>query len=202
MIKALLLESNGKRGKLVIGLALIASFSFALVICSFFVAGTANAGFNIVLTSSLNVGFVVGGYHVLKNSKTPIALGFLIGCASGLSLLNFVNGVYWGQLSHCTILVGAGAGSSGLSQYSCSNPTAYGAVSAFSVLLFVSQAAMAGFLVVWRAALINHGDDGNHDDAMPHGHGHGHGHLGSASYDDYKVSSSFAHAHATPSADL
>ena len=187
-MKALFPESKGeKHDKLMLGLLGISVFTFALLICSFVVAGTANAGFNIIMSSFLNIGFIMGGYHVVKNSKTPIAIGFLIGCASGLSVLNFTNGVYWGQLSHCDRSVG------GSTQYSCTNPTAYGAVSAFSVLLFVSQAIMACFLVAWRGALLHSTD--HDDDAMPL-----HGRFGSGSYDDYKVSSSFVHA--TPSADL
>ena len=38
------------------------------------VAGTANAGFNIVLTAFLNAAWVYGAYHVIEKSKTPIAV--------------------------------------------------------------------------------------------------------------------------------
>lgn len=53
----------------------ICSLCFALI--SFFCAGTANAGFNIVLTGQLNIGWCVGSYYVIKNSKTPIAVSIL-----------------------------------------------------------------------------------------------------------------------------
>lgn len=49
--------------------------TFAFVICSFVVAGTANAGFNCVLTGFLNIASVAGSNYVIENSKSPIAVG-------------------------------------------------------------------------------------------------------------------------------
>jgi hypothetical protein len=71
-----LINGNSKQEILagVIGIEAIVSFAF--VICSFAVASTANAGFNVVLTGFLNVGFVVGSYYVIKKSKAPIAVGY------------------------------------------------------------------------------------------------------------------------------
>ena len=46
----------------------------AFTICSFVVAGTANAGFNVVLTALLNIAWVAGANYVINNSKTPIAV--------------------------------------------------------------------------------------------------------------------------------
>lgn len=62
--------------------------------------------------------------------------------------LNLMTAVYWGQMSHCTII------RSTVAQYSCSNPTAYGAVSAFASLLFIAQTALVAIIVLWRAELI------------------------------------------------
>lgn len=56
----------------VVGLEGIITFAF--VICTFVVAGTANAGFNVVLTGFLNIAFVGGAYYVIKKSKAPIAV--------------------------------------------------------------------------------------------------------------------------------
>ena len=53
-----------------------ALFAFAFLISSFVVAGTANAGFNVVLTAFLNCAWVAGAYYVLGNSKTPIAVSY------------------------------------------------------------------------------------------------------------------------------
>lgn len=66
---------NGNKQELLLNcVKLEAILTFALVICSFVVAATANAGFNCVLTGFLNVAFVAGSYYVLKNSKAPIAV--------------------------------------------------------------------------------------------------------------------------------
>lgn len=48
--------------------------TFAFVICSFVVSGTANAGFNCVLTGFLNIAYVGGSHYVIENSKSPIAV--------------------------------------------------------------------------------------------------------------------------------
>lgn len=66
---------NGdKKDLLTLVLLTAAFFTFPFTICALVVAGTANSGFNIVLTTLLNIGFVVGAYYVIKNSKTPIAV--------------------------------------------------------------------------------------------------------------------------------
>jgi hypothetical protein len=49
-------------------------FTFPFLICSFVVAGTANAGFNCVLTGLLNAGLVGGSFYVIRSSKAPIAV--------------------------------------------------------------------------------------------------------------------------------
>ncbi len=69
--------------KAIIGLEAILTFAF--VICSFVVAGTANAGFNCVLTAFLNIAFIGGSYHVIKNSKAPIAV----------SICNLMTSISW-----------------------------------------------------------------------------------------------------------
>ena len=42
-----------------------------------------------------------------------------------------------------------------VAQYSCSNPTAYGALCAFAVILFLVQGTFAGAVYYWRGELIN-----------------------------------------------
>ena len=54
--------------------------TFAFVICSFVVAGTANAGFNCVLTGFLNIAAVAGSYYVITKSKAPIAVSSVLFC--------------------------------------------------------------------------------------------------------------------------
>ena len=64
-----------KRDVLVNSLALDGLFVFCFTICAFVVAGTANAGFNVVLTAFLNIAFIGGAYYILKSSKSPLAVG-------------------------------------------------------------------------------------------------------------------------------
>lgn len=64
---------------------------------------------------------------------------------------NLMTGIYWGQLSHC---IDFSAAYDFMAQYDCGNTTAYGAVSAFAVLLFLAQAALVTVIVVWRSELI------------------------------------------------
>jgi hypothetical protein len=71
--------ANGtKHEKLIASIALEGVLVFCFVICSFVVAGTANAGFNCVLTGFLNAGFCAGSYHVIQNSKAPIAVSIVV----------------------------------------------------------------------------------------------------------------------------
>ncbi len=93
-----------------------------------------------------------------------------------MTLLNFSTAIYWGQLSHCQPLGGIP-----IAQYSCSQKSAYGAVSAFAVLLFLTQLVFTSAVILWRAELIHeHGtgyDEVNsagsvhhpYDEHIPHG---------------------------------
>lgn len=71
-------QLNGNKTELLLNVTVLeAIVTFAFVICSFVVSGTANAGFNVVLTGFLNMGFIAGSYYVIKKSKAPIAVSFL-----------------------------------------------------------------------------------------------------------------------------
>ena len=119
-------------------------------LCAFFVASTANAGFNVVLTALINSAFAAGAYHVLQNTVvTPAAVGFLIGCSCMETALSLMTAVYWGQLSKCEIT------KLSISQYSCDNKVAYGAVSAFATLLFLIQTIFTGSLIGWNEDIID-----------------------------------------------
>jgi hypothetical protein len=69
-----IVQSGEKRDMLLLSLIPDVAFTFSVTICSFAAAGTANAGFNIVLTSLLNIAYIAGTYYVVANSKTPIAV--------------------------------------------------------------------------------------------------------------------------------
>jgi hypothetical protein len=69
-----------------------------------------------------------------------------------MTIINFQTSIYWGQLSNCTKYV------QNISQYSCSNTTAYAFTSAFSVFLFLIQAIFSYSIYIWRGALIDETD--------------------------------------------
>lgn len=161
----LLAQIQGDRTQLmVLTIATEAFLAFPLTICCFVVAGTANMGFNAVLTALLNISFIAGSYYVVKNSKTPIAIGFLIGSSVMVTLLNLMTAIYWGQLSKCQILTAS------VAQYSCSQPDAYGAVCAFAVMMFLVNMTFTTFIIIWRGELIC--EAGMYDD-LPQSSSHG-----------------------------
>lgn len=126
---------------------------------------------------------VVDSFAVLVGEQ----IGFLIGSTAVMTCLNLNTAIYWGQLSRCE-------SHSGLSGYTCSNRTAYGFLSFFSVLLFLVQLGFTALLVMWRGDLIN--ETGLYDDisAAPAGG------LGDGL--PYAMPASAAGAKTAPSADL
>lgn len=69
------LFGNGNKKDFIHGAIVFEGFiTFAFIISSFVVAGTANAGFNCVLTGFLNAAFTAGSYYVVENSRAPIAV--------------------------------------------------------------------------------------------------------------------------------
>ena len=72
-----------------------------------------------------------------------------MGCSAMLSALNFMDAVYWGQLSHCAhfdLVIG---------QYTCTHPFVYGTISFFSTFLFVSYLAFVIGTYTWRSELVS-----------------------------------------------
>jgi hypothetical protein len=74
-----------------------------------------------------------------------------------MSVLNFMTAIFWGQLRKCTL------GIVGVSGYSCTNRSAYGAVCTFSVFIFLLQTAFCVALIQWRNELISN-DGASYDD--------------------------------------
>lgn len=109
-----------------------------------------------------------------------------------MGALNFMTAIYWGQLSKCKMGIFAKG-------YSCTNPSAYSAVSAFSVFLFLLQSAVCVAIVVWRDELIGDDGGGNYDDVTPSAF---QPHLAGGGYENLKGGSSSSIPSATTSADL
>lgn len=73
VIKSYLLDSP--KQDILLGVVIFQAIcAFPFMICSFVVSGTANAGFNCVLTSFLNLAYIAGAFYVVRNSKAPIAV--------------------------------------------------------------------------------------------------------------------------------
>lgn len=83
-----------------------------------------------------------------------------------MTVLNFMTAIYWGQLSKCESVATT------VAQYSCTNPDAYGAVCAFSVMMFLVQLFFTGGSIMWRGELIS--EAGLYDD-LPQGSAHASG---------------------------
>eukprot|EP00607_Mallomonas_marina_P010305 CAMPEP_0182418374 /NCGR_PEP_ID=MMETSP1167-20130531/2827_1 /TAXON_ID=2988 /ORGANISM="Mallomonas Sp, Strain CCMP3275" /LENGTH=184 /DNA_ID=CAMNT_0024592559 /DNA_START=123 /DNA_END=677 /DNA_ORIENTATION=+ len=142
-------DTTDKKGLIMLIIGAQAVLSFPFTICAFVVSGTANAGFNVVLTALLLNAFIGGSYYVVRKSKTPIAVGFLIGCAIMMTLLSLMTAVYWGQLANCQMV------DRDVKQYSCEQVGGYSAVAAFASLLFIVQIAFTGAIIKYRAELID-----------------------------------------------
>lgn len=97
-----------------------------------------------------------------------------------MTFLNFMTAIFWGQLSRCETL------SYSIAQYSCSSKSAYAAVCAFSVLLFLLQLGFTAGVIVWRGELVQ--ESGGYDEI-----------AGSNPYD---ASHSGSFPASAPSADL
>lgn len=114
-----------------IALQVLGGLSF--LICSFVVAHTENAGFNIVLTGLLNLIFALASYYALGKLKTPIIIGAVIGGGIMICFLTFMTAVYWGQLSLCEEVTAS------IRHYSCDQKIAYRMTCLFSVIMFLLQ---------------------------------------------------------------
>ncbi len=77
-----------------------------------------------------------------------------------MTVLNFMTAIFWGQLSHCRPIIGVLAG------YSCTNRSAYAAVSTFAVFLFLFQLAFSTALVLWKGEILN--DNNGYDEISTH----------------------------------
>lgn len=72
-----------------------------------------------------------------------------MGISGALSALSLMTAVYWGQLSHCMQLWFK------MAQYTCSNPSAYASMSAFSSMFFILQLFVTYGVYSWRTELID-----------------------------------------------
>lgn len=126
--------------------------TFCFTISAFVVAGTANAGFNALLTALMYVAFGAGAFFTINRNQNATMLGILIGAAGSFSLLSLQTAIFWGQLSNCQKLP---VGAPHVEHYSCENKAAMSAVCAFAALLFLLQLVLTIGLFTWRDELAH-----------------------------------------------
>jgi hypothetical protein len=69
-----------------------------------------------------------------------------------ITIISLMTAVFWGQLSNCEPVT------EDIEQYSCSQRTAYGVVSALAAMLFVVQILFLGALVIWKGEVVEEVD--------------------------------------------
>ena len=158
--------TNGQRETLVRSAILQGILSFPFSICAFVAADTSNAGFNVVLTAFMYIGLSAGMYYTLQMqpSRSPLTVGFLIGVCSIMTIVSLMTAVFWGQLANCESI------NYSIAQYSCSNPSAYSAISFFASIIFLLQGATTYGLVIWRDDISNLDGDAPHYNKLPPPH--------------------------------
>jgi len=149
---------TGQRDSLVKATMLCGVLCFPFMICAFVVAGTANAGFNVVLTAFMEIGFQAGAYYCLNMlpTRSSFTVGFLTASSVYLTLIMLMTAIFWGQLANCEKT------REDINQYSCENPTGYSAVSFFGSLLFIVQLLFSYGMHKWRNELTTL-EDTNYD---------------------------------------
>ena len=98
-----------------------------------------------MLTGMSYLGQVAGGWYVLNRVQTSVAVGGLIGSSITLTFLSLMTAIYWGQLSGC-----APEFDHVVDEYSCVNVSAYKAVCAFAVLIFIAEGAFCAILISYK----------------------------------------------------
>jgi Na+/citrate or Na+/malate symporter len=79
-----------------LGLECLSSFAFFISACT--VGSTANAGFNVIITSFLYIGFCVGGLYIITKSQSAVSVGFLIGVSVMMTIMSLQTAIFWGQV--------------------------------------------------------------------------------------------------------
>mmetsp|Transcript_28901 Transcript_28901/g.92337 ORF Transcript_28901/g.92337 Transcript_28901/m.92337 type:complete len:201 (-) Transcript_28901:805-1407(-) len=125
--------------------------TFCFLISAFVVAGTANAGFNVVLTGLMYVAFGVASFLAINRYQSSTLLGSLIGVSGTLTLLSLQTAIFWGQLSNCS----RPPRGTIVEHYTCENTSAMQSVCAFAALLFLLQLVITLALFSWRDELAH-----------------------------------------------
>lgn len=129
--------------------AIMVVFTLPFMICSFVVASTANAGFNVVLTGLLMIIWECGSIWLMNKGPQAMSHGFLIGVSFVMFFLTFMTAIYWGQLAACDTSYNGD-----LSQYTCTNISAMQGVCAFAVLMWIMEWPFLVLIIQHRNTII------------------------------------------------
>ena len=163
-------------------------FGFGFMISSFVVAGTANMGFNAVITTLMLMGYLAYGLTVINKRQNEMNVGILLGSSILFTWISLYTAIFWGQLSGCDE-----SPSVSPDRYSCDNVSAMRAVSAFGVFLFLLQLGFSVTLYMWRDSIL--GEASSYQDVDSNGQ-----QQGSSPYASYEPTS--AYSNQKSSADL
>lgn len=117
-------------------------------ITAFVAAGTANNGFNVVLTAFINLSYDGFCYYVIKYKKTPQLVGNVIGASVMIILQTLMTTIYWGNLSVCEKT------DESISGYSCDQKLTYRALCILAAFLFVFQIVFTLLFVRHQGELL------------------------------------------------
>ena len=124
--------------------------SFGFFVSAFYVSKTANAGFGVVITSLIFIGFSMVSMFVINKKQDPIFVGLVLGAGIILTFFSLLTAIFWGELSQCEVV------SRRISKYSCREELKAGmkSVSIFATFMFLLQMSFTAMLFHWRANVL------------------------------------------------
>lgn len=143
-------ELGSPKGIMNLNLAIQFFISFAFFVSSWYVSKTENAGFGVVITSCIYVGFSSVAVWVVNKKQDPIFIGLVLGAGIILTAFSLLTAIFWGELSQCEVV------SRKISKYSCREElkAAMKSVSIFATLMFLLQMSFTFKLFYWRTNIL------------------------------------------------
>jgi len=141
---------NTPKGVMNSNLSVQLLISFCFFVSASYVSKTANAGFGVVITSLIYVGFSMASMWVVNKKPDPILVGLILGAGIILTFFSLLTAVFWGELSQCEVV------SRKISKYSCREElkAAMKSVSIFATFMFLLQMSFTAMLFFWRTNVI------------------------------------------------
>jgi len=124
--------------------------SFCFFVSAWYVSKTANAGFGVLITSLIFVGYSMVSMWVINKKQDPILVGLILGAGLILTFFSLLTAIFWGELSQCEVV------SRHISKYSCRAElkAAMKSTSIFATFMFLLQMSFTAMLFFWRTNVI------------------------------------------------